>query len=59
MKFDLVRCLSLDEKTAGFGVSANPAGTSSDTAHSSADTALYHAKRSGRNSVDVADEQYC
>jgi diguanylate cyclase (GGDEF)-like protein len=40
--------------TASFGVSASPAGTSFDHAYGAADTALYQAKRSGRNRVDVA-----
>jgi len=44
--------------TVSFGVSANPAGPSFDIAYSSADTALYHAKISGRNRVEVADEHY-
>ena len=42
--------------TASFGVSANPAGTGFDTAYGLADTALYHAKRAGRNRVEVADD---
>ncbi|SDE28123.1 GGDEF domain-containing protein [Paraburkholderia lycopersici] len=37
--------------TASFGVSDNPAGTDFDTAYSLADSALYKAKRSGRNRV--------
>jgi diguanylate cyclase (GGDEF)-like protein len=41
--------------TASFGVSANPVGTSFDLAYGLADTALYHAKRQGRNRVEVAD----
>jgi diguanylate cyclase (GGDEF)-like protein len=40
--------------TASFGVSASPRGTSFDTAYSQADTALYDAKRMGRNRVEVA-----
>jgi diguanylate cyclase (GGDEF)-like protein len=41
--------------TASFGVSANPVGTRFDDAYGMADTALYHAKRAGRNRVEVAD----
>lgn len=40
--------------TASFGVSASLAGTRFDTAYSSADTALYQAKRTGRNKVERA-----
>lgn len=39
--------------TASFGLSANPRGTSFDMAYSVADTALYAAKRAGRNRVEV------
>ena len=42
--------------TASFGVSANPQGTGFDTAYGLADSALYHAKRAGRNRVEVAEE---
>jgi diguanylate cyclase len=41
--------------TASFGVSANQAGTKFDTAYGRADTALYTAKRSGRNRVELAE----
>lgn len=37
--------------TASFGVSANAAGTDFDTAYGLADSALYRAKRSGRDRV--------
>jgi diguanylate cyclase (GGDEF)-like protein len=37
--------------TASFGVSANSAGTDFDTAYGLADSALYRAKRSGRDRV--------
>jgi diguanylate cyclase (GGDEF)-like protein len=40
--------------TASFGISANTHGTDFDTAYSLADSALYQAKRSGRNRVEVA-----
>ncbi|MCO8167406.1 GGDEF domain-containing protein [Pseudomonas sp. 21LCFQ02] len=40
--------------TASFGVSASAAGLRFDAAYSSADTALYQAKRTGRNRVERA-----
>jgi diguanylate cyclase (GGDEF)-like protein len=42
--------------TASFGVSASPRGTSFDTVYGLADSALYKAKRAGRNRVEVAEE---
>ena len=41
--------------TASFGVSANPAGTSFDTAYGLADAALHRAKCGGRNRVEFAN----
>lgn len=41
--------------TASFGISANEAGTDFDTAYGLADSALYHAKRGGRNRVESAN----
>ncbi|WNC94806.1 GGDEF domain-containing protein [Paraburkholderia sp. FT54] len=43
--------------TASFGVSANPVRTDFDTAYGLADSALYKAKRGGRNRVEFADPQ--
>ncbi|MCG7403387.1 MULTISPECIES: GGDEF domain-containing protein [Caballeronia] len=42
--------------TASFGISNNAAGTGFDIAYGLADAALYRAKRSGRNRVEVADQ---
>jgi diguanylate cyclase (GGDEF)-like protein len=40
--------------TASFGISINARGTAFDTAYAQADSALYRAKRAGRNHVEVA-----
>lgn len=44
--------------TASFGVSANLVRTDFDTAYGLADSALYKAKRGGRNRVEFADPQW-
>lgn len=44
--------------TASFGVSDNAMGTDFDTAYGLADSALYQAKRSGRNRVVLADPDH-
>ncbi|GLK88843.1 GGDEF domain-containing protein [Pseudomonas turukhanskensis] len=41
--------------TASFGVSASAVGTSFETAYGLADSALYRAKKGGRNCVEAAD----
>jgi diguanylate cyclase (GGDEF)-like protein len=43
--------------TASFGVSANSVRTDFDTAYALADSALYKAKRGGRNRVEFSDPQ--
>jgi diguanylate cyclase (GGDEF)-like protein len=43
--------------TASFGVSVNAVGTDFDLAYGLADSALYGAKRGGRNRVEFADPQ--
>jgi predicted signal transduction protein with EAL and GGDEF domain len=42
--------------TVSIGVAGGPAGTELDVLLAAADTALYQAKRSGRNRVEAADE---
>lgn len=44
--------------TASFGLSANSVRTDFDTAYGLADSALYKAKRGGRNRVEFADAQW-
>jgi len=43
--------------TVSIGVAGGPAGTELDILLASADTALYQAKRGGRNRVQVATEE--
>lgn len=45
------------DTTVSIGVSGGPAGTELDVLLASADTALYQAKRAGRNRVEVATEE--
>ena len=45
------------ETTVSIGVSGGPAGTELDVLLAAADTALYQAKRSGRNRVQAAEEE--
>jgi len=44
------------DTTVSIGVSGGPAGTELEVLLASADTALYQAKRSGRNRVEAAEE---
>jgi predicted signal transduction protein with EAL and GGDEF domain len=43
--------------TVSIGVAGGPAGTELDVLLAAADTALYQAKRSGRNRVQAAEEE--
>ena len=44
------------ETTVSIGVAGGPAGTELEVLLAAADTALYQAKRTGRNKVEVAEE---
>ena len=44
------------DTTVSIGVAGGPAGTELEVLLASADTALYQAKRTGRNKVEAAEE---
>ena len=44
------------ETTVSVGVAGGPAGTELEVLLAAADTALYQAKRTGRNKVEAAEE---
>jgi predicted signal transduction protein with EAL and GGDEF domain len=44
------------ETTVSIGVAGGPAGTELEVLLAAADTALYQAKRTGRNKVEAAEE---